>query len=123
MKITPRCLLYNMPVFLSADNKLKPCCFLNPTEPWKQFLSWGRRNGHDVENDLDITKHSVDTIMKSRTWLAILDGFETGNVPGECRHACGPDSYNSTTQTAKHSDYDENLDLDSSGNSSHYEGE
>ena len=77
--IKPRCLLYNMPMFLSADNKLKPCCFLNPTYQWNQFKEWGKQNGLNVEEDLDITKHSVDTIIKSPTWLAVLDGFETGN--------------------------------------------
>ena len=58
-----------------------------------------------LEEDLAITKHKVDTILKSPTWLAVIDGFETGNTPPECHRACGPGSYTSTTQTAKHSDY------------------
>ena len=58
--IKPRCLLHNMPMFLSADNKLKPCCFLNPTIQWIEFKLWGKENGYDVEYDLDITKVGSD---------------------------------------------------------------
>ena len=103
--IKPRCLLHNMPMFLSADNRLKPCCFLNPVFSWNEFKEWGKQNGLNVEEDLDITKHKVDTILKSPTWLAVIDGFETGNAPPECHRACGLNSYTSTDQTAKHSDY------------------
>ena len=103
--IKPRCLLYNMPMFLSADNRLKPCCFLNTIEKWNEFKEWGKNNGIDVAGDLDITKHNIDTILKSKTWTKLIDGFETGNAPPECHRACGPNSYTSTDQTAKHSDY------------------
>jgi hypothetical protein len=119
--IKPRCLLYNMPIFLSADNRLKPCCFLNPVGQWNEFIEWGKQNGLNVEEDLDITKHDVETILKSPTWLAVLDGFKTGNAPHECHVSCGPNSYSSTSQTAKHSDYEENPD--SSGLSSAYKEE
>jgi len=105
-----------MPMFLSADKRLKPCCFLNPTYQWNDFINWGKQNGLNVEEDLDITKHSVDTIIKSPTWLAVLDGFKTGNAPRECHRSCGPDSYTSTSNTAKHSDYKQ----DSSGMTSIY---
>jgi len=101
--IKPRCLLHNMPIFLSADNKLKPCCFINAQ--WSLFLKWTKENGLDAEYDLDVTKHDIDTILKSKTWIKLIEGFETGNVPQECHIQCGPDSYISTTQTAKHSDY------------------
>ena len=117
--ITPRCLVYKMPVFLSADNRLKPCCFLNTTESWAKFVSWGKKNGLDVEHDLDITKHSYDTILKSPSWQTLIDGFKTGNVPHECHRSCGPDSYSSTNNTSKHSDYKQ----DSSGKTSIYKEE
>lgn len=121
--IKPRCLLYDMPMFLSADNKLKPCCFLNPVGQWKEFISWGKQNGYDVEYDLDVTKHDIDTIVKSPTWQAVIDGFNTGNAPQECHRSCGPGSYISTTNTAKHSDYEEDSTFDSSGLSSKYNEE
>lgn len=120
--IKPRCLIYKMPMFLSADNRLKPCCFLNPTDQWNEFITWGKENGYDVEYDLDVTKHDIDTIVKSPTWLAVIDGFNTGNVPPECVRACGPGSYTSTSNTAKHSDYEEEKS-DSSGLSSPYSEE
>lgn len=103
--IKPRCLLYNMPIFLSADNRLKPCCFLNTVEKYNEFKEWGKDNGVDVDGDLDITKHSVNTILKSPTWLTLIDGFKTGNTPQECYRSCGPNSYRSTNKTSKHSDY------------------
>ena len=43
--IKPRCLLYNMPIFLSADNRLKPCCFLNTIEKWNEFKSEYEKRG------------------------------------------------------------------------------
>jgi hypothetical protein len=103
--IKPRCLLYDLAMFLSADNKLKPCCFVNPVESWNEFIEWGKQNGLNVEEDLDVTKHNIDTIIKSPTWLAVIDGFETGNTPKACHIECGPNSYSSTDQTSKHSDY------------------
>jgi hypothetical protein len=103
--IKPRCLLYNMPMFLSADNHLKPCCLVNPTEEWQEFVAWAKQNGLDAEYDLDITKHSIDDITQSPTWLAVIDGFKTGNVPPECHRSCGPNSYVSDTNTAKHNTY------------------
>ena len=121
--IKPRCLLYNMPMFLSADNKLKPCCFLNPVNQWKEFISWGKQNGYDVEYDLDVTKHDIDTIVESPTWQAVIDGFNTGNVPQECHRSCGPSSYISTDNIAKHSNYKEDSTFDSSGLSSKYNEE
>ena len=36
-ELKPRCTLYKNPMFLSADKKLKPCCFLNPHAEWKIF--------------------------------------------------------------------------------------
>ena len=63
--IKPRCLLYNLPMFLSADNKLKPCCFLNTTKQWKEFIEWGKQRGFNVEHDLDITLYTVETIIES----------------------------------------------------------
>ena len=103
--IKPRCLIYNMPIFLSADNRLKPCCFLNPIEKWNEFKKWGEQNGVNVDEDLDVTKHSIDTILKSETYTKLKEGFKTGNTPKECHFQCGPDSYSSTSQTSKHSDY------------------
>ena len=103
--IKPRCLIYNMPVFLSADNKLKPCCFLNPIAQWNEFKDWAKKHNFNIEDDLDVTKHSIETIMKSPTWTTLKDGFATGNSPFICHMECGPDSYTSTSQTAKHSDY------------------
>ena len=103
--IKPRCLIHNMPMFLSADNKLKPCCFLNPIETWNEFKKWGEDNGLDVDGDLDITKHNIETILKSKTWTMLIEGFKTGNTPEECHLKCGPDSYSSTNQTSLHSDY------------------
>jgi hypothetical protein len=117
--IKPRCLLYDLPIYLSADQKLKPCCFVNPADQWKDFLRWGKENKLDVEYDLDVTKHTIEIITTSPTWLAILDGFKTGNAPSTCFKECGPSSYSSTTQTAKHSDYKQ----DSSGNTSIYKEE
>lgn len=112
--IKPRCLLYNMPMFLSADNKLKPCCFLNTTEQWNDFIKWGKRLGFDVEHDLDITLHSVETIIESPTWKGLIASFSQENqgsdivgrsCPPECYNSCGPGSYSSTNQSSKHSDY------------------
>ena len=117
--IKPRCLLYKLPVFLSADKKLKPCCFVNTSGQWLKFLSWAAENNLDANYDLDVTNHSIEEIMTSPTWLAVLDGFKTGNVPSTCVKECGPGSYSSTTQTAKHSDYKQ----DSSGNTSIYKEE
>jgi hypothetical protein len=92
-------------MFLSADNKLKPCCFLNPVQQWKEFKEWGEQNGLNVEEDLDITKYDIDTIIKSETWTTLIAGFKTGNTPVECHRSCGEGSYTSTSQTAKHSNY------------------
>jgi hypothetical protein len=104
--IKPRCLIYKMPMFLSADNKLKPCCFLNTTSEWVDFIKWCKERSLDAEYDLDITKHSIDTIIKSPSWKALLDSFDSHvGSPGTCRKNCGPNSYTSTSQTAKHSDY------------------
>jgi hypothetical protein len=105
--IKPRCLMYNLPMFLSADNKLKPCCFLNTTEQWKEFILWAKDRGFDAEYDLDVTKHNVDNIIDSPTWKALIKSFKTGDTPSECWNSCGPDSYTSTSNTAKHSDYKE----------------
>ena len=104
--IKPRCLLYDLPVFLSADKKLKPCCFVNPANQWREFLSWAKANKLDANYDLDVTKHNIETIMKSPTWTKLIEGFNTGNAPKTCFFECGPDSYSSTSQTAKHSTYD-----------------
>ena len=103
--IKPRCLIYNMPVFLSADNKLKPCCFLNPIAQWNEFKDWAKKHNFNIEDDLDVTEHSIEEILSSPTWLKLIAGFETGDTPLECHRACGAGSYRSTTQTAKHSDY------------------
>ena len=103
--INPRCLLNRLPIFLSADNKLKPCCFVNPAEQWRGFLLWAEKNDLDANYDLDVTKHSIEAIMKSPTWTTLKDGFATGNSPFVCHMECGPASYTSTSQTAKHSDY------------------
>lgn len=122
--IEPRCLIYNMPIFLSADNRLKPCCFLNTVEKFNEFKKWGEDNGLDVEGDLDITKHNVDAIIKSKTWTKLIEGFKTGNAPPECHRSCGPNSYTSTSNTAKHSDYiEEVIKIDSAGLTTRYEEE
>ena len=122
--IEPRCLIYNMPIFLSADNRLKPCCFLNTVEKFNEFKKWGEDNGLDVEGDLDITKHNVDAIIKSKTWTKLIEGFKTGNAPPECHRSCGPSSYTSTSNTAKHSDYiEEVIKIDSAGLTTRYKEE
>lgn len=114
--IKPRCLMYNLPMFLSADNKLKPCCFLNTTEQWKEFIEWGKQRGFNVEHDLDITLYTVETIIESPTWKGLIASFSQENQgdaivgrssPPECYNSCGPGSYTSTSNTAKHSDYKE----------------
>ena len=105
--IKPRCLIYELPMFLSADNKLKPCCFLNTTEQWKSFIEWGKQHNVNVEYDLDITKHKIEEIIDSPTWKELIKTFKTGDAPLTCDLNCGPDSYTSTSNTAKHSDYKE----------------
>mgnify|MGYP005990247445 FL=1 len=123
--IKPRCLTYSsMPIFLSADNRLKPCCFLNTVEKFNEFKKWGEDNGIDVDGDLDITKHNVDAILKSKTWTKLIEGFKTGNTPQECHRSCGPGSYSSTSNTSKHSDYvEEVIKVDSSGLTTRYKEE
>ena len=103
--IKPRCLLHNMPVFLSADNLLKPCCFLNTTDSWNKFKDWAKDHNLNIEDELDVTKHSIEEIINSPTWLKLIAGFKTGDTPRECHRSCGPGSYSSTNQSSKHSDY------------------
>jgi hypothetical protein len=90
-------------MFLSADKHLKPCCFLNASA--KDFKKWAQTHNLNLEDDLDVTKHSIETILVSPTWIKLLDGFKDGDTPKTCHSQCGDNSYTSTTNTAKHSDY------------------
>ena len=103
--ISPRCLLHNMPMFLSADNHLKPCCFLNTTTEWDEFKKWAEGHNLNIEDDLNVNNHTMAEIINSPTWIKLLDGFKTGDVPRVCNAECGPGSYSSTNQSSKHSDY------------------
>lgn len=106
--ITPRCIVNGMPMFLSADSKLKPCCFLNTSREYAAFITWGKQRGYDVEFDLDTTLHSINEIHNSPTWKGLIESFKTeGDSPEVCDRACGPGSYTSTTGNAKHSTFEE----------------
>jgi hypothetical protein len=104
-ELKPRCTLYKNPMFLSADKKLKPCCFLNPHAEWKIFKEWGEERGLDISEDLDIIKYSRKEIFESATWKGLLESFKTNDAPYTCYKECGHNSYTSDTMTAKHSQY------------------
>jgi hypothetical protein len=104
--VSPRCILYGMAMFLSADKRLKPCCFLNPYHEWKLFVKWGEENKLDVANDLDLTKHTKEEVMKSDTWLKLIDSFDKPNAsPATCYRECGSKSWESTNMVQKYSDF------------------
>ena len=95
-------------MFLSASNILKPCCFLNTTRQYNFFKEWGEARGLTVEADLDASKHTMETILSSPTWLALIESFKhQGQSPSTCEKQCGPGSYKSTSGTAKHSTFKE----------------
>ncbi len=104
--VKPRCTLYGMPMFLSADKKLKPCCFLNPYHEWKSFIEWGKANGLDINSDLDLEKNTKEQVMKSPTWLKLIDSFDKINAsPFTCYKECGTKSWESTNMVQKYSDF------------------
>ena len=91
IKLYPRCLMHKKHnVFLGPDGYLRPCCYVNNSRDWKEFLTWIQDNDLDTE-DLQMFDRGIDNIKNSNTWQLLKKQLESQdpNCPTICKKMCG----------------------------------
>lgn len=69
--IHPRCLEHkNHNVFVSPDGYLRPCCYVNNSLDWDEFLMWVSENDLDIK-DLELIGRGMDEIVKTPLWTTL----------------------------------------------------
>ena len=77
-------------VFLGPDGYLRPCCYVNNSRDWKEFLTWIQDNNLDTE-DLQMFDKGIDNIKNSNTWQLLKKQLESQDpdCPTICKKMCG----------------------------------
>jgi len=91
IKLYPRCLMHKKHnVFLGPDGYLRPCCYVNNSRDWKEFLTWIQDNNLDTE-DLQMFDKGIDNIKNSNTWQLLKKQLESQDpdCPTICKKMCG----------------------------------
>jgi hypothetical protein len=89
--IHPRCLEHkNHNVFVSPDGYLRPCCYVNNSLDWDEFLMWVSENDLDIK-DLELIGRGMDEIVKTPLWTTLKKQLEdrSPNCPSVCKKVCG----------------------------------
>ena len=90
IKLYPRCLMHKKHnVFLGPDGYLRPCCYVNNSRDWKEFLTWIQDNNLDTE-DLQMFDKGIDNVKNSNTWQLLKKQLESqdSNCPTICKKMC-----------------------------------
>ena len=91
IKLYPRCLMHKKHnVFLGPDGYLRPCCYVNNSRDWKEFLTWIQDNNLDTE-DLQMFDKGIDNVKNSNTWQLLKKQLESQDpdCPTICKKMCG----------------------------------
>ena len=91
IKLYPRCLMHKKHnLFLGPDGYLRPCCYVNNSRDWKEFLTWIQDNNLDTE-DLQMFDKGIDNVKNSNTWQLLKKQLESQdpNCPTICKKMCG----------------------------------
>ena len=102
--LAPRCgphLTNRMPEVISATGYLKPCCYYSTSEEFEELVEYFKDQGIDAVSDLDVSKHTIPDIKKTKTWKAIEEGIYTGNIPRVCFIKCSSNEELPTSVKAK----------------------
>lgn len=102
--LLPRCgphLTNKTPEVLSATGYLKPCCYYSTSEEFEELVEYFKDQGIDAISDLDVSKHTIPDIKKTKTWKAIEEGIYTGNIPRVCFSKCSSNENLHTSIEAK----------------------
>ena len=77
-------------LFLGPDGYLRPCCYVNNSRDWKEFLTWIQDNNLDTE-DLQMFDKGIDNVKNSNTWQLLKKQLESQdpNCPTICKKMCG----------------------------------
>ena len=102
IELNPRCLQHEShSVFIGPDGYVRPCCFVNNTLDWDEFLMWASDNDLKIK-DLQLLSGGMDAVINSKLWLTLKKQLEdkSPNCPSICKKMCSkPTSSNLHKQT------------------------
>ena len=90
VKLYPRCLMHKKHnVFLGPDGYLRPCCYVNNSRDWNEFLIWIQNNDLNIE-DLRLWNSDLMQLKSSPTWTLLKKQLESQdpNCPTICKKMC-----------------------------------
>lgn len=94
INIYPRCLdeehKDSHSLFLSPDGFIRPCCYVNNTRDWDEFLVWMSANDLDTK-DLVFYPKGVEGVMKTDTMQTLKSQLlnRSSSCPSICKSMCG----------------------------------
>ena len=97
--IYPRCLdeqhKDSHSVFLSPDGYIRPCCFVNNTKDWDEFLVWMSANDLDTK-DLVFYPKGIKGVLETDTMKVLKEQLssKSNSCPSICKKMCGKPTTN-----------------------------